>query len=227
MVVGGGMVATTKVAGILPCAPGRLTVIAPEVSPTIAAHAAGGVLRWRRRPYQLGDLAGADLAFGASDDRAVNAAVADEARARRVPVLAVDDIPHCDFIAPALVRRGDLTIAISTHSRSPAMARRARVWLEHTVPAHWAALLDVAAAARAQLAPATRRAIAPDAWQAALDGEVEHRVAHGEAAAALSLLRDRLDRASVAADPALARAVPRAAAEQPARSGRARSELPT
>ncbi len=196
VVVGGGLVATTKVDGILPCAPARLVVIAPEVSPTIAAHAAAGALEWRRRPYQLGDLAGADLAFGASDDRAVNAAVADEARARRVPVLAVDDIPHCDFIAPALVRRGDLTVAISTHGRSPAMARRARVWLEHSLPAHWAALLDVAATARAQLTPATRRAIPPDAWQSALDGPVEDLVAHDHAPAALSLLLARLHAAA-------------------------------
>jgi siroheme synthase-like protein len=185
-------VATTKVEGVLPCAPARLSVIAPDVSPTIAAYAAAGALDWRRRPYRPGDLAGADLAFGASDDRAVNAAVADEARARRVPVLAVDDIPHCDFIAPALVRRGDLTVAISTHGRSPAMARRARAWLELTLPAHWAALLDVAATARAQLPPATRRAIPPDAWQTALDGEVEDLVTHDHAPAALSLLLARL-----------------------------------
>jgi siroheme synthase-like protein len=202
VVVGGGEVATTKVEGILPCAPARLVVIAPHISAGIAVHAEAGALVWRRRPYQLGDLAGADLAFGASDDRAVNAAVADEARARRVPVLAVDDVPHCDFIAPALVRRGGLTFAISTHGRSPAMARRARAWLERTVPGHWAALLDVAATARAQLAPATRRAIPADAWQAALDGQVETLVEQHDEPAALALLLERLHAGARASTPA-------------------------
>src|SRR5207302_10911604 len=56
------------------------------------------------------------------DDGLLNARVAAEARQRGVPILAVDDIPNCDFIAPALVRRGELVVAISTHGRSPALA---------------------------------------------------------------------------------------------------------
>lgn len=57
---------------------------------------------WLARPYAAGDLAEADLAFGATDDRELNAQVAAEARTRGIPVLAVDDVANCDFIAPRL-----------------------------------------------------------------------------------------------------------------------------
>jgi precorrin-2 dehydrogenase/sirohydrochlorin ferrochelatase len=76
--------------------------------------AAAGQLVWLARGYWDGDLAGAALAFAATDDRLLNARVAAEARRRGVPVLAVDDVPNCDFIAPALLRRGELVLAIST-----------------------------------------------------------------------------------------------------------------
>jgi uroporphyrin-III C-methyltransferase/precorrin-2 dehydrogenase/sirohydrochlorin ferrochelatase len=118
--------------------------------------------------------------------RDLNAQVAADARALGIPVLAVDDVPNCDFIAPALVRRGDLTIAISTSGKSPAMARRTREHLERALPAFWGDLLDVAAAARERLG-AARALVEPDAWQVALD-QVQDLVSRGvlpEAEAAL------------------------------------------
>src|SRR5919197_4987032 len=104
VVVGGGEVATGKVRGLLPCGPEPLVVIAPEASTFIRGQAAAGRLEWHARPYQDGDLAGAYVAFAATDDRALNATVARDARQRGVPVLAVDDVPNCDFIAPAIVK---------------------------------------------------------------------------------------------------------------------------
>jgi uroporphyrin-III C-methyltransferase/precorrin-2 dehydrogenase/sirohydrochlorin ferrochelatase len=119
--------------------------------------------------------------------------VAAEARRRGVPVLAVDDVPNCDFIAPALVRRGDVTVAVSTSGRSPAMARRTRERLQQALPPYWADLLDVAAAARETLGE-TRALIDPDRWQAALEGEVERLVADGQLATATELLVKKLER---------------------------------
>src|SRR5579864_5296623 len=174
VIVGGGRVATTKVRALLPCRP-NLTVIAPQASPTIQRAAGRGQLTWLQRDYADGDLQGASLAFGASDDRALNARVAIEARRKNIPVLAVDDVANCDFIAPALVRRGDVTVAISTNGRSPALARRTRELLEKTLPPYWGDLLDVAANVREQLGGA-RSVIDPDRWQSALNGEVEHLV---------------------------------------------------
>lgn len=191
VVVGGGRVASSKVRALLPCQPAPLLVVAPKVTPAIRQAAADGHLTWLDREYVDGDLRGAALAFGASDDRNLNARVATDARALGIPVLAVDDVPNCDFIAPALVRRGDLTIAISTAGRSPAMARRTREHVERSLPSHWADMLDVAAAARERLG-GTRSLVAPEAWQTALD-EVEGSVKRGALEEATELLTRNLE----------------------------------
>src|SRR5207302_6674007 len=169
VVVGGGKVATTKVRALLPCRPEPLVVVAPKVSTFIRRAAEAGQLVWRPRGYAAHDLHDATLAFGATDDRALNAQVAADARRLGVAVLAVDDVPNCDFIAPALVRRGDVTVAISTGGRSPAMARRTRERLERALPASWGDVLEVAAAARERLG-GTRALIDAEQWQTALDG---------------------------------------------------------
>jgi siroheme synthase-like protein len=146
-------------------------------------------LVWHTRPYTAGDLVGVSLTFAATDDRSVNAQVAFDARQTGSLVLAVDDVPRCDFIAPALVRRGDLVIAISTNARSPAVARRVREWLDEHVPAYWSTLLEVAGDARRHL----RARVAPDDWQRALAG-LECRLAEspGELPSATQLEADLL-----------------------------------
>jgi uroporphyrin-III C-methyltransferase/precorrin-2 dehydrogenase/sirohydrochlorin ferrochelatase len=193
VVVGGGRVASAKVRALLPCRPRPLVVVAPKATAAIQRAAADGQLIWLRREYAAGDLQAAALAFGASDDRALNAWVAADARALGVPVLAVDDVPNCDFIAPALVRRGDLTVAISTGGRSPAMARRTREHLERALPPVWGDLLEVAAAARERLG-ATRALVDADRWQSAMDGEVEQLASRGALAEATEVLSRRLER---------------------------------
>ena len=198
VVVGGGEIATGKVRGLLPGGPEPLVVIAPSVSRTIRRAAEADRLTWLARPYADGDLADADYAFAATDDRALNAAVADEARRRGIPVLAVDDIPNCDFIAPAVVQRGDLIVAISTGGRSPAFARWARERLEAIVTDEWGELLEVAARVRERLGPVARSSIAPDSWQAALDDEVLGLIRTGDVSAAEKLVYERLAPVEVA-----------------------------
>jgi uroporphyrin-III C-methyltransferase/precorrin-2 dehydrogenase/sirohydrochlorin ferrochelatase len=193
VVVGGGKIATGKVRALLPCRPEPLVVVAPRVSGFVRQAAAAGKLTWYPREYQSDDLHDATLAFGATNDRALNARVAGDARTRGIPVLAVDDVPNCDFIAPALVRRGDLSVAISTSGRSPAMARRTRERLEHALPPFWGDLLDVAATARDRLG-ATRSLIEGDRWQTALDGDVERLAEAGALAEATELLVRKLER---------------------------------
>src|ERR1700716_3317657 len=80
VVVGGGKVATTKVRALLPCRPAPLVVVAPRVSAFVRRAAEAGELDWLARDYELGDLNNAALAFGATDDRGLNARVADDAR---------------------------------------------------------------------------------------------------------------------------------------------------
>src|SRR5918996_724471 len=98
------------------------------------------------------------------------AAIHAEARWRRVLVNVMDDVPHCDFAAPAVVRRGDLAIAISTGGRSPALARRLREELSEQFDSRWAELLDLLGEVRTETLPDL-----PDygerarRWQEALD----------------------------------------------------------
>jgi precorrin-2 dehydrogenase / sirohydrochlorin ferrochelatase len=193
VVVGGGAIATAKVRGLLACRPSPLVVIAPRVSQHIQLLAEAGQLTWLNRAYQQGDLAGADLAFGASDDRALNARVAVEARQLGIPVLAVDDVDNCDFIAPAVVRRGDVVVAISTGGRSPAMARRAREELDSLIPPDWGELLEVAAAARNRLG-SDRKRVPADAWQAALGAtDLRRLVTSGRTEQAIEHLLSQLE----------------------------------
>ena len=107
-VVGAGTIAERKIGGFLD-AGARVTVVAPEATSAILGWAAAGRLEFRQRPYRAGDLRGARLAYAATSLQDVNRAVRVEARAEGVWLNAVDQPDLCDFITPALVRRGALT----------------------------------------------------------------------------------------------------------------------
>ena len=79
-------------------------------------------------------LEGMDIAVAATDDRAINARVAQDCRARGIPVNSVDDVQNCDFFFPALVVRGDVVVGISTGGASPALAAVVREYLENCLP---------------------------------------------------------------------------------------------
>jgi len=147
VVIGGGAVAERKIEALI-AASARITVVSPEVTPAIAAWAAEGRLTIALRPYRGGDLAGVRLAYAATSDMAVNQAVRDEARAGGVWLNAVDRPALCDFISPATVRRGDLTLAVSTNGRAPALAKQIRQDLEHAYGPEYAGLIDAMGEAR-------------------------------------------------------------------------------
>ena len=166
VVFGGGAVAERKVAALLE-AGAVVTVVSPSLTPALAALAGAGRIGRIERGYAPGDLAGASLAFAATDDGAINAAVAHEGRARGVWVNAADDPAHCDAILPAVVRRGAITIAVGTGGASPALARAVRERVELVLPEAYGALAEIAGSVRRELRAAGRRASA-EAWQDAL-----------------------------------------------------------
>ncbi len=129
LVVGGGAIAEQKIGALLE-AGASLAVIAPRVSPAIREQARKALLAWRERVFQSSDLDGAWLVIAATGDPAVNEEVFREAERRGVLCNAVDEPERCHFYYPAVVRRGDLQIAISTNGKSPALAQRLRVELE-------------------------------------------------------------------------------------------------
>ena len=170
VVVGGGPVAETKVRGLLG-AGARITVVSPTLTPALAALAAEGHLAHQAREYLPGDLAGVALAFAATGDRAVSGAVRAEGRTRGVWVNAADDPEHCDFLLPAVLRRGSLAVAVSSGGASPALTRAVRDELERYFPADFGAFVEVVAEVRRELrergAPVTA-----EGWGRALEDEL-------------------------------------------------------
>jgi precorrin-2 dehydrogenase/sirohydrochlorin ferrochelatase len=132
LVVGAGEIATAKIDSLLQSG-ARVLVVAPEAKPEIRELAEFGRITWKKRKYQSSDLDGAFLAIAATSDSAVNHAVFADAQQRGILCNAVDDPPNCDFYFPAVVRRGDLQVAISTAGESPAFAQKLRRAFENAL----------------------------------------------------------------------------------------------
>lgn len=136
LVVGGGAVAARKVASLLDGG-AAVTVISPEVVPEIAAWRDAGRLHHLDREWEEGDSRGYFLVVSATDDEEINRLVAEEAEAERTLVNVVDSPRLSSFIAPAVLRRGSLVVAVSTSGASPAAARRIKEKLEELLgPEH-------------------------------------------------------------------------------------------
>jgi precorrin-2 dehydrogenase len=123
VVVGGGEIGLEKVEGLLAC-DGDVTLISPEAVPQLEAYAAEGSITWERREYAKGDLEGAFMVIASTDDTDINIGIYNDAEERAMLVNIVDVPPLCNFILPAIVRTGALSIAISTQGASPALAKR-------------------------------------------------------------------------------------------------------
>jgi precorrin-2 dehydrogenase / sirohydrochlorin ferrochelatase len=123
VVVGGGPVGLEKVEGLLAC-DAAVTLVAPEAVGELERYADEGSIAWERREYRAQDLDGAFLAIAATSITDLNRRVFEDAEARAMLVNVVDVPDLCNFILPAIVRHGPLSIAISTAGGSPALAKR-------------------------------------------------------------------------------------------------------
>ncbi|HXG32793.1 MAG TPA: bifunctional precorrin-2 dehydrogenase/sirohydrochlorin ferrochelatase [Bryobacteraceae bacterium] len=130
LVVGGGRVGLRKIRGLLE-AGARVTVVDPRGEPALGALP----LVWRRRKFRRSDVRGMTLVFAATSDRAVNHAVAEQARRLGIPVNVADNPAECDFLVPARVRKANLQIAVSTGGQSPRLAKALRQQLESLLAA--------------------------------------------------------------------------------------------
>jgi uroporphyrin-III C-methyltransferase/precorrin-2 dehydrogenase/sirohydrochlorin ferrochelatase/precorrin-2 dehydrogenase/sirohydrochlorin ferrochelatase len=153
VVVGGGSIAERKVAGLLPSG-ARVRVVAPELTPELAGLARRGDIEHRARDYRPGDLEGAFLALAEPGGPVRDEAFSAEAEARGIFANVEDVVEYCSFIAPSILRRGDLVIAISTSGRAPALAVRLRQRLEQELGPEYGALLELAGRLRGPLARA-------------------------------------------------------------------------
>lgn len=169
IVIGGGDVAERKVNSLLEHKAG-VTVISRTLTQALGRLAQRGDIKACLREYRPGDLAGAFLAIAATDDAEINAAVAREGGQRQVLTNVVDNAALSDFIAPSIVRRGDITIAISTSGKSPALARKLAAELEEKLAPEYAALASLLSEVRRELKQ-RGVAVSGDTWQECLDLE--------------------------------------------------------
>lgn len=190
LVIGGGAVAERKIAGLLE-AGAAVVVISPDVSEIIARWSKEKLINFVARRYQPGDLAGHDLAFIATNDAGVNATAYNEGRERGVWVNTADDLAHCDFILPSVLRRGDLTVAVSSGGGSPALARTIREELEIHLSQEYEQLAKLAAEARVELHKRSLN-VPFETWRRALSGDVRQFLMRGEVARAKSHLLKEL-----------------------------------
>jgi siroheme synthase-like protein len=194
VVIGDVAVEAGKVEGLL-AAGAEVTVIAKGPEAALGRLAADPRVEVHRRGYGgPTDLAGAVLCVAHAAEPGGRDAIAADARAAGVLVNVMDDVPNCDFAAPAIVRRGDLVIAIGTGGRAPALASRLRAELGERFGPDWTELMEVVGRVRADTLPRL-----PDfedrsrRWKAALDlDELEGLIAAGRSELAATRLRGRL-----------------------------------
>ena len=187
LVVGGGRVAARKVDGLLACG-AQVHVVAPRVADELKQRHGVTV---EERPYRDGDVAGYRLVVSATDDAAVNRAVYDEAEAAGVWVNSADDPANCTFTLPSVLRRGPMTVAVSTGGHSPGLAAWLRRRLEEEIGPEYETLLDLLAQARTE-AQAEGRSTEGVDWQSALDSEILEMIRAGRVNEARERLRSWL-----------------------------------
>ena len=167
----------------------EICVVSPDATPGIRRFVADGDVLWEQRNYEHGDLEGAFIAIAATNVREVNRRIFEEAEERGVMLNAVDDPPNCSFIAPSIVQRGPVTLAISTGGVSPALARKLRESLQASDDLAWADLSGVMAVARSHLREAGLLAsIDPQRWQCSITRELLAMAQDGRDADAAEML---------------------------------------
>lgn len=189
VVIGGGPVAARKVRGIL-AAGGRVVLVAPILHPQLMQEIPNASIEVHLRSARESDVQGADLVFLATSDPEVNEHLDTVARAAGALVNRADSPNGGLFQVPAVIRRGDLTVAISSGGRGPAFARLVREDLERNLSEEYVELLEVVAEARA-LVRGTRDSTG-EGWHAAIDNEVRALAREGRRGEAVQRVVSRL-----------------------------------
>ncbi len=184
LVVGGGAVATRKVAGLVSCG-ARVKVVAPDVRDEIRGMP---MVEVHQRPYQRGEVTGYRLVMAATDDPEVNAGVYHDCESAGVWINAADEPASCSFTLPAVLRREAVTVAVSTGGSSPALAAWLRGRLAEWVGPEIGAAAALLAEARRELKAAGRSTERVD-WQSVLDSDMLEQLKAGHVDRAKELMR--------------------------------------
>jgi precorrin-2 dehydrogenase/sirohydrochlorin ferrochelatase len=141
-VVGGGQVGERKVKTLLACG-AEVRLVSPDLTPGLEEEVRRGRVRLEAAEFAPSQLEGVFLVIGATDDSEVNRLISAEARSRNLLCNIVDRPGECNFILPSVLSRGDLTVAVSTGGRSPALAKKIRQDLENLFPDSYVNYLEL------------------------------------------------------------------------------------
>jgi precorrin-2 dehydrogenase / sirohydrochlorin ferrochelatase len=142
VIVGGGNVCARKAETMMNYG-AKVTIVSPEFTEEIERWGAAGKLSMRRKRYEEADLDGANIVIASTDDTTTNEQIAADCRRRRIPVNVVDVTPLCEFIVPAIIDKGSVTLAVSTGGKSPALARTLKEDLQRMIGPEYAEVNDV------------------------------------------------------------------------------------
>ena len=194
VVIGSLAVHEGKVEGLLAAGATDVLVVASTPDGRLADLEVLPEVVVERRTWRADDLNGAFLVVASSADAGEREAIAREARCRRALINVMDDIPNCDWSAPAIVRRGELVLAIATGGASPALAKQLRAALSQEFGEEWSGVVSVLRAVREETMPSLPDfATRAQRWSDALDlDEAARLVRDGRSEELASRLRTRL-----------------------------------
>ena len=190
VILGGGAIAQGKLAALRD-AGADITVISPQSTDGIQRAAQRGHITLLQREYEPGDLDGAFIAVAATNVWHVNRQIYEEAEERGVLLNVVDDPDQCTFIAPSIVKRDPITLAISTGGASPALARKMRETLSDARVLQWADLADVLSQAR-RVIKEKRTVIDPTRWQCVITEDLLEMARDGRESEAVEIVLGQL-----------------------------------
>lgn len=182
VIVGGGRVAAHKVTDLLN-AGADVTVISPQLHPTLAALVESKTITAQVTPYRSGmlDALRPLLVFAATDNPAVNRQIADDARRLGALVDAADDQTPRDFMNMATVQRGKITVAVSSGGASPALTVHLQQAIERMIGHEYATLADWMAEARAiVIAGISTQAERAQVWRQVMESTILEQVRRGD-----------------------------------------------
>jgi uroporphyrin-III C-methyltransferase/precorrin-2 dehydrogenase/sirohydrochlorin ferrochelatase len=159
LMVGGGSVAARKLPELLACG-ARVTVVSPELSEATRRLVPG--LEWLQRAFDADDVIGHKLVFACTDNPAVNEAIAEACRTLDLPCNRADRAKDGTFIVPGVLRRGAVTVSVSTSGQVPALTRHLKRRLSSMLGEEWGGLAEILTSMRDR-SPSLSRGESPDA----------------------------------------------------------------
>lgn len=178
LVVGAGSVALRKIHDLLD-GKAEITVISRAAHHGVLELAEQGAIKLILRPYQKEDLekGGYYIVIGATNDEKLHLSIYKTAEKRHILCNIVDDLDYCNFIVPSIVRRGELSIGISTDGQTPFLSRAIMVYLEGVIGPEWGELVEFGKILRSRnkhgQASKEERAIFTDFWASPLGMEIQ------------------------------------------------------